>query len=70
MPCRPAVALQKMQHELINPAVVFDSWHGLQHRCRSNGPTAFVTMSSVYLEPGSRKVAPHLQQPPTQLAAF
>lgn len=30
----------------------------LQHRCRSNGPAAFATMSSVYLEQGSRKVAP------------
>lgn len=28
--------------------VVFDSRQALQHRCRSNRPTAFLTMSSVY----------------------
>lgn len=37
MPCQPAVALQKMQHELIL-VVVFDSWHGCSTAVAATAP--------------------------------
>lgn len=37
MPCQPAVALQKMQHELI-PAVVFGWWHACSTAVAATAP--------------------------------
>lgn len=53
--CAPVLGLQKMQHSQIRewwtkpyPGRSCLTRARLQHRCRSNRPTAFLTMSSVY----------------------